>query len=98
MKGSFDKQTVNIFETSDGRKLTVIDSVRYVLTKNYVVMCIEKVNEPNYFLMIFEVNGTKYFFEMYSDGNNTFTVDPINLSIKLEEIKENFKNGLNYDI
>jgi hypothetical protein len=98
LKGSNDKKTVNIFETDDGRKLTVIDDTRYLLTKDFAMMSIEKTNEPNYILMMFKDNGNKFFFEMFSNGKNLLTVDPVNLSIKTEKIKENFKTGLNYDV
>jgi hypothetical protein len=62
------------------------------------MMSIENSNAPNYILMMFEEDGTKFFFEMYSNGKNALTVNPANLSMKLEQIKENFKTGLNYDV
>jgi len=34
---------------------------------------------------------------MLNNGKNTLTIDPINLSFKTDEIKKNFKTGLNYD-
>ena len=34
---------------------------------------------------------------MYSNGKNTLTMDPMNLSIKTDAIKKNLKTGLAYD-
>lgn len=97
LKGSNDKTTVNIFESKEGKKLTVIDHTRYVLTKEFASVSFEKKSGPSYILMIFEDQGKKFYFEMFNNGKNTLTIDPINLSIKTEEIKKNFKIGLNYD-
>ena len=36
LKGSNDKKTVNIYESKEGKKLTVIDYTRYVKQKDFV--------------------------------------------------------------
>jgi len=96
--GTNDKRTVNIFEGKTGFKLTVIDYARYVKAKDFVAVSVERKSEPSYFLMIFEDGGKKFYFEMFNNGKNTLTVDPVHLTIKnLENIKKNLKIGLNYD-
>jgi len=97
LKGSNDKKTVNIFESTDKKKLTVIDYARYAKTDSFVSISVERKSEPSYFLMIFEDSGKKFYYEMFSNGKNTLTVDPINLTVKTDEIKKNLKVGLNYD-
>ena len=47
--------------------------------------------------MIFKDNGKKFYFEMFNNGKNTLTTDPLNLTIKVGDIKKNMKIGLNYD-
>jgi len=92
-----DKRTVNIYEGKNS-KLTVIDYARYTKTKNFVAVSVERKSEPSYFLMIFEDGGKKFYFEMFNNGKNTMTSDPVNLTIKnMEVIKKNLKVGLNYD-
>jgi len=96
--GTNDKRTVNIFEGKGAYKLTVIDYARYTRAKDFVVMSVERKSEPSYFLMIFEDGGKKFYFEMYNNGKNTLTIDPVHLTLKnQEQIKKNLKIGLNYD-
>lgn len=104
LNGSNDKNSVNIFESNDGKKLSVINYSRYVKTKEYAsgklkynIVSVEKSSEPSYILIIFENDKKKFYFEIFNNGKNTLTVDPINLSIKTDEIKKNFKTGLGYD-
>jgi len=97
LKGSSDKKTVNIYESTDKKKLTVIDYARYTKTDEFVAVSVERKSEPSYFLMIFEDSGKRFYYEMYNNGKNTLTVDPINLTVKTDEIKKNLKIGLDYD-
>jgi len=96
--GPNDKRTVNMFEGKT-EKVTVIDYARYAKFKNFVSLSVEKKSEPSYFLMIFEHKTKKFYFEMYSNGKNTLTIDPVNLSLRnIDKIKEHMKIGLNYDL
>jgi hypothetical protein len=98
LKGSADKTTVNVFEDKESNKLAVIEYTRYVKMKDFTAVIVEKKKNSSFILLIFNDNGKKIYFEMYSTGKNTFTIDLANITVPKEDLKKNLKTGLAFDL
>lgn len=98
LSGSNDKTTVNIFEDKNKNKLAVIQYQRYIKMKDFTAVILQKKKNNSFVLFVFEDNGKKIYFEMYSTGRNTLTVDPKKLTVPTEELKKNLKVGLAVDL
>jgi len=97
LNGSNDKSLATIYENKNRNKLVTVNYKRFTMSKEFTAITIERKKKPSSILFIFEEEGSKLYFEMFNNGRNVFTNDPIHLKLKYEEEKSIYTKVLDKD-